>query len=110
MPTDFRERLKSTRELRELTQAELARLAGLPSTTVSHFENGSRKPSFDNLKRLTKALAVSTDYLMGVTDAPDGTAAATRIARHLANATEAEISMLETVAKSLADKREPKDG
>ena len=110
MPSDFPARLRASRELRQLTQAELGRLAGLPSTTVSHFESGNRKPSFDNLKRLTRVLGVSTDYLMGVTDQPDASMAATRIARHLPNATEDEIAMLETVAKSLADRRSPSDG
>jgi transcriptional regulator with XRE-family HTH domain len=110
MSTDFPARLKAARELRKLTQAELGRLAGLPSTTISHFESGARKPSFDNLKRLTRVLVVSTDYLMGVVDEPDSSAAATRIARHLSNASEAELSMLEAIAKSLADQRTPKDG
>lgn len=110
MASDFPSRLKATRELRGLTQGDLSKLAGLPATTISHFESNSRKPSFDNLRRLTKVLAVSTDYLMGNTDTPDATAAATRIARHLLNATEEEISMLEAVAKSLADRRPPNDG
>lgn len=110
MTNDFPARLKATRELRKLTQAELSRVAGLPSTTISHFESGSRKPSFDNLKRLTRVLTVSTDYLMGVVDEPNSLVAASRIARHLSNATEAELLMLEAVAKSLADQRSKKDG
>ncbi len=110
MSSDFPARLKASRELRKLTQAELGQRAGLPSTTISHFESGSRKPSFDNLKRLTRVLAVNTDYLMGVTDQPDASPAAERIARHLSNASEEEIAMLEAVAKSLADRRPPSDG
>lgn len=106
MPTEFPTRLKQAREKRGLTQADLSKEAGLPSTTISHFESGSRKPSFDNLRRLTKVLGVSTDYLMGIVDTPDATGAATRIARHLGNATESEIQMLEAVAKSLAERRE----
>ena len=110
MPSDFPARLKAARELRKLTQADLSQLAGLPSTTISHFESGNRKPSFDNLRRLTKVLAVSTDYLMGVTDEPDASAAASRIARHLKNASEEEISMLETFAKSLSERKSSRDG
>lgn len=106
MPNDFPARLKLARDLRGLTQSDLGKQAGLPPTTISHFESGSRKPSFDNLRRLTRVLAVSTDYLMGIVEEPDATAAATRIARHLANATEDEINMLEAVAKSLAERRE----
>ncbi|MES2672413.1 MAG: helix-turn-helix transcriptional regulator [Pseudomonadota bacterium] len=105
MASDFPSRLKATRELRGLTQGGLSKLAGLPATTISHFESDSRKPSFDNLRRLAKALTVSTDYLMGITETPDATAAHTRIARHLPNATEEELSFLESVAKSLADRR-----
>lgn len=110
MPSDFPARLKDSRELRKLTQAQLSKLAGLPSTTISHFESGSRKPSFENLKRLTRVLAVSTDYLMGVTNETDSSVAATRIARHLPNASEDEISFLEAMAKSLAERRSRNDG
>lgn len=110
MTTVFSQRLKEAREQRGFTQFDLGKEAGLPSTTISHFESGSRKPSFDNLKRLTKVLAVSTDYLMGIVDTPDATAAASRIARHLGNATEDDIKMLEAVAKSLAETRKKSDG
>ena len=110
MSSDFPSRLKEARERRALTQAELGKEAGLPSTTLSHFESGSRKPSFDNLRRLTRVLGVSTDYLMGIVDTPEATGAASRIARHLQNATEDEIQMLEDVAKSLANRRQGGDG
>lgn len=110
MSSDFPSRLKESRERRGLTQAELGKEAGLPSTTLSHFESGSRKPSFDNLRRLTRVLGVSTDYLMGIVDTPEATGAASRIARHLQNATEDEIQMLEDVAKSLANRRQGGDG
>ncbi|WP_312309207.1 helix-turn-helix domain-containing protein [Stenotrophomonas indicatrix] len=105
----FPSRLRESRDRRGLTQSELGKEAGLPSTTISHFESGSRKPSFDNLRRLTKVLGVSTDYLMGLVDSTEDVAAATRIARHLGHATEDDIKMLEAVAKSLADTRK-KDG
>lgn len=106
----FPARLKEARDRRGFTQLELGREAGLPSTTISHFESGSRKPSFDNLRRLTKVLGVSTDYLMGLAETPDATGAATRIARHLGEATEDDIRMLESVAKSLAERRGMKHG
>lgn len=110
MTTVFPQRLKAAREQRGFTQADLGKEAGLPSTTISHFESGSRKPSFDNLRRLSKVLVVSTDYLMGIVDTQDATAAASRIARHLGQATEDDIKMLEAVAKSLAETRKKSDG
>jgi transcriptional regulator with XRE-family HTH domain len=62
-------RLKNAREIRTLTQSDLASRAGLQPSAVSHFESGTRKPSFANLRRLADALNVSTDYLLGRADA-----------------------------------------
>jgi transcriptional regulator with XRE-family HTH domain len=73
----FRQRLVSARRLRDLNQEELAKRAGLQPAAVSHFETGARKPSFDNLRKLSQALTVSIDYLMGRTDDPEGIADAT---------------------------------
>lgn len=72
----FAERLFYARvTLRNMTQSQLAELAKIPSTSISHFENkdGARKPSFDNLRRLAKALDVTTDFLLGRNDNPIGT-------------------------------------
>jgi transcriptional regulator with XRE-family HTH domain len=66
-PDVFSERLRSAREMRKLTQNELGTKANLPSTSIAHFEAGSRKPSFDNLRKLAEALEVTTDYLLGRT-------------------------------------------
>lgn len=66
----FAERLKVARELRGLKQSELANQAGIPPSSVAHFEGGSRKPSFDSLRRLSNALEVTTDYLLGRVDDP----------------------------------------
>jgi transcriptional regulator with XRE-family HTH domain len=64
----FSKRLKEVRELRGMSQAELAKKAGLQPTAISHFETETRSPSFDNLKRLADALNVATDYLIGRSD------------------------------------------
>ncbi len=61
----FQRRLREVRELRGLSQSELAQRAKLRPAAISHFETGARKPSFENLKRLADALEVSTDYLLG---------------------------------------------
>lgn len=68
MANIFSDRLKAVRESRGYSQAELAKKAGLQATAISHFETGSRSPSFDNLRRLSDALSVSADYLMGRSD------------------------------------------
>src|SRR6266436_6441184 len=65
VPLDFADRLRTTRENRELSQSELASEAGMQPSAISHFEAGRRKPSFDNVRSLAKALKVSADYLLG---------------------------------------------
>ena len=65
MPADFASRLRKTRENRELSQSELAREANMQPSAIAHFEAGRRKPSFDNVRALARALKVSADYLLG---------------------------------------------
>jgi transcriptional regulator with XRE-family HTH domain len=65
-PTDdFPDRLRCAREYRGLTQGELADRAKMQPSAISHFETGTRKPSFDNLRILADTLDVTTDYLLG---------------------------------------------
>lgn len=66
----FGERLRSAREARGLNQRELSDRLGVPASSIAHFEGGRRKPSFDNLSRLARALDVTTDYLLGHSDEP----------------------------------------
>ncbi|NOT41809.1 MAG: helix-turn-helix transcriptional regulator [Alphaproteobacteria bacterium] len=61
----FADRLRSSREERELSQSDLARLTGLQPSAIAHFEAERRKPSFDNIRVLAAALKVTTDYLLG---------------------------------------------
>lgn len=67
----FPTRLAQARELRDMSQTALSSKAGIPASSISHFEAGARKPSFDNLRRIAKALNVSTDFLLGRVDAPE---------------------------------------
>lgn len=66
----FKERLKAARTMRSWSQSELGGRADMPPSSVAHFEAGSRKPSFDTLRRLANALDVTTDYLLGRVDDP----------------------------------------
>ncbi len=38
-------------------------------SAIAHFEAGRRKPSFDNVRALAKALKVSADFLLGAESA-----------------------------------------
>jgi transcriptional regulator with XRE-family HTH domain len=61
----FGARLRKRREDRELSQSDLARIAGLQPSAIAHFEADRRKPSFDNVRALAQALKVPADYLLG---------------------------------------------
>ena len=67
----FPARLRETRVRRELEQAQLSALSGIPATSISHFEAGRRKPSLVNLRNLAEALRVSIDYLLGRSTNPE---------------------------------------
>jgi transcriptional regulator with XRE-family HTH domain len=111
-PADiFKERLKAARELRGLKQAELASKAGLPPASVSHFESGPRKPSFDNLKALATALDVTTDYLLGRSDTPEASAATVgRLHRDLGKLTEQDLKLATDFVDLLVKQRGVKKG
>jgi transcriptional regulator with XRE-family HTH domain len=104
----FSERLRVARELRKLSQAELAKAADLQPSAISHFETAGRSPSFDNLKRLADALKVTTDFLIGRSDEPSLSSDATgRLFRHAEKLSSADLEMLEQMAATLANRSKP---
>jgi transcriptional regulator with XRE-family HTH domain len=94
-------RLRAARVHRELEQQQLAEKAGLPPSSISHFESGARKPSFDNLRNLAKSLDVTTDYLLGRVDSMDRVEGAQRLHRHLGSLTDADVKTVEGFIKML---------
>ncbi len=112
MPDDqatdiFSKRLKDARDLRGMNQIQLATKAGLPPASVSHFESGPRKPSFDNLKALASALDVTTDYLLGRSDTPDASAETVgRLHRDLHKLSSQDLDLAKGFVDLLIQKRE----
>ena len=53
---------------RGLTQVELAEACGIRQATLSSIEQGVAWPRADNLALLCRALDVSADYLLGLSD------------------------------------------
>ena len=51
--------IKTLREIKDISQKELADKIGVPSGTLSHIERGSRQPSIDMLYSIADALNVS---------------------------------------------------
>lgn len=62
------QRLKEARKKAGLTQKRLAEIAGLSAGAYSTYEVGTRELSLATLVTLTKALGVSADWLLGLTD------------------------------------------
>jgi transcriptional regulator with XRE-family HTH domain len=105
MSEKFSARLHAARQLRGYSQSELAEKAGLQPSAVSHFETGRRAPSFDNLKALSIALDVTTDYLLGRVDDPQLRGRiADQLFRHAGNMSRDDLDTLTSFAEMLAKK------
>lgn len=57
-------RIKTIREARGMTRAELGALVGLDQIRMQQYETGKRKPKIPLLKKIAEALGVSTIALM----------------------------------------------
>lgn len=64
----FSIKLKELRIENGINQRELAKICGLSPQCISAFENGTNSPTVPSLLAISKALNVSTDYLLGRTD------------------------------------------
>jgi transcriptional regulator with XRE-family HTH domain len=64
LPGDLGRNLRQLRDARGLTQAQMARLAGLPRATWSHLESGAANPTLWVLRKVALALQVSLEELL----------------------------------------------
>jgi len=104
-PSDlFQERLRAARDLRKWSQGELAEKAAMPPSSIAHFETGSRKPSFETLRRLANALEVTTDYLLGRVDEPTLAQAADPLFRDVSKLTGGDRELAKDFLKMLAER------
>jgi len=58
-------RVRDRREASRRTQAEMARLAGIPRATWAHVESGRANPTLDTLLRVARTLDLGLDELVG---------------------------------------------
>lgn len=61
----FAERLKELRKQANLTQVELAKRLGIGQSSYADWERGRKKPTQENLVKISQVLSVSIDYLVG---------------------------------------------
>lgn len=62
----FGKRLKRFMQEKNMTQRKLAKATGLTDVTISRYTNGTRLPGADELLKLSNALSVSADDLIGI--------------------------------------------
>ena len=62
------ERITKARLRLNMNQKELCEKTGITESTLSRFERGLREPRASAITQLSKALDVSFDYLMGVSE------------------------------------------
>ncbi len=67
----MRLRLKEARLRSSLKQNELADLIHVSRQAYSLYERGKRRPSWETMIALAKALNVSTDFLLGLSEDPN---------------------------------------
>ena len=75
MGENFNENLKEARLKSGLSQKELSENIGVAKSTYSLYESGKREPNVDTIKKITSALNVSADTLLGIDEEPTTLAA-----------------------------------
>lgn len=60
------ERLKKARELKEMTQQEVADETDIARTTISKIENDIYEPSIEQLRKLIELYNVNANWLLDV--------------------------------------------
>jgi len=105
MQESFGERLRRIREEKRLNQSDLAERTGFQPSAISHFESGRRAPSFENLKKLADALAVTIDFLLGRETVPTTAGpVAEKLFRNFEQMTAEDQDDLAKIAAMLAEK------
>lgn len=67
----FGERIAELRNKRGLSQYALAEKLGFSRGKLANYEQGTRQPDYETLKKIANFFDVTTDYLLGVTDNPN---------------------------------------
>lgn len=63
---DMGNRLKQERETSGLSQKQLADVFMIKQNTISQYEKGVKRPSYEVLVMYAKYFKISTDYLLGL--------------------------------------------
>ncbi len=64
----YNEALKRARETKELTQENIAKILNTTRQQISLYETGQREMKASQIITLCKALNITSDYLLGLTN------------------------------------------
>lgn len=67
----FKKRLKEEIKLSGMTTKELGEKVGVSNEMITQYYTTDKLPSLATFEKLCRALDVSADYLLGLTDQPD---------------------------------------
>ena len=67
---NYRERIRNTREDRDLTQTQIGKILNKSQQGYNHIEIGRAELKIDDLVLLCKYYDLSADYLIGLIDKP----------------------------------------
>ncbi len=65
-------KLKELRNIRKVSQEDVANYLGITQQAYANYERGARKPDPDTLSKLADYFDVSVDYLLGRNTTPTG--------------------------------------
>jgi len=100
MERGFSQTMSTLRKRRKLNQRKVAADLNISQALLSHYETGAREPGLDFVCRACKYYNVTADYLLGLSDNPDG---ADRMMETLNTLTEQLESLTAGAKKSLEE-------
>ena len=64
------QRIKQMMQIRNITQADLARITGIRASSISDYLSGKYQPKQDKIALIADALSVNPGWLMGYDEPP----------------------------------------
>ena len=67
---EFKERIRSLREDKDLTQENIAKIFNTTQRRISYLEKGTTQPSLKDIEQYCYYFNLSADYILGFTNNP----------------------------------------
>lgn len=83
--TEFATKLREIRKQRNLSGSQFAKMLGIAQTTYSSYETGKVEPTISTIAKIATVLNVSSDILLGLSDAPQNRVVQSTVNGHNVN-------------------------